>query len=65
MNSILQAVGRVIRTETDKGIAVLIDDRYAEPKYRSLFPSEWKNAKFARNAQSLAEIASRFWDLGE
>ena len=61
MNSILQAVGRVIRTETDRGIAVLIDDRYSEPKYRNLFPSEWKNAKFAGNAQSLAEIARIFW----
>ncbi len=61
MNSILQAVGRVIRTETDRGIAVLIDDRYAEPKYRAMFPREWKNAKFAGNAQSIAEIARVFW----
>lgn len=63
MNSILQAIGRVIRTETDRGIAVLIDDRYAEPKYKTMFPSEWKGMKFAGNAQSLAEIASKFWEL--
>ena len=63
MNSILQAVGRVIRTETDRGIAVLIDDRYAEHKYTNLFPKEWKSAKFAGNAQSLAEIARKFWNL--
>lgn len=61
MNSVLQAVGRVIRTETDRGIAVLIDDRYSEPKYKALFPQEWKNVKFAGDAQSLAEIARRFW----
>ncbi len=61
MNAILQAVGRVIRTETDRGIAVLIDDRYSEPKYKTLFPSEWKGAKFARNAQFLAEITRDFW----
>ena len=61
MNAVLQAVGRVIRTETDRGIAVLIDDRYAEPKYRALFPEEWKGMKFAGNPQSLAEIARRFW----
>ena len=61
MNSVLQAVGRVIRTETDRGIAVLIDDRYAEPKYRALFPKEWKGIKFAGNPSSLAEIARRFW----
>ena len=63
MNSILQAVGRVIRTETDRGIAVLIDDRYADPKYKTMFPNEWKGVKFAGNAQSLAEIASKFWNL--
>ena len=61
MNAVLQAVGRVIRTENDKGIAVLIDDRYSEPKYTHLFPNEWKNAKFAGNARSLAEIARIFW----
>ncbi len=64
-NSVLQAVGRVIRTENDRGIAVLIDDRYSEPKYKSLFPKEWKGAKFAGNAQSLAEIARIFWKRGE
>ena len=65
MNSILQAVGRVIRTEADRGIAVLIDDRFAEPKYRALFPEEWKGAKFAGNAQSLAQIARGFWENGK
>lgn len=65
MNSVLQAVGRVIRTQTDKGIAVLIDDRYAEPKYKQLFPKAWKNIKFAGNPQSLAEIARKFWTKGE
>lgn len=62
MNGVFQAVGRVIRTETDKGIAVLIDDRYAEPKYKNLFPDEWKGVKYAGNAQSLAEIARIFWE---
>lgn len=61
MNSVLQAVGRVIRTESDKGIAVLIDDRYAERKYRELFPNEWNGAKLVGDARSLAEIARRFW----
>lgn len=61
MNAVLQAVGRVIRTETDTGIAVLIDDRYAEPKYKELFPEEWKGMKLVGDARSLAEIARRFW----
>ena len=62
MNGVLQATGRVIRTETDVGIAVLIDDRYSEPKYRAMFPQEWGSVKFARNAHSLAEIARIFWE---
>lgn len=61
-NNVLQAVGRVIRNFDDVGIAVLIDDRYAEPKYRRLFPYEWRDAKYAGNPQSLAEIARRFWN---
>ncbi len=60
-NSVLQAVGRVIRKSDDVGIAVLIDDRYSEPRYIRLFPNEWKHIKFAGNSQSLAEIARRFW----
>ena len=61
MNSVLQAVGRVIRTESDRGIAVLIDDRYGEAKYRALYPAEWKDMKLVGNPASLAEIARRFW----
>lgn len=61
MTHVLQAVGRVIRSREDRGIAVLIDDRYGEAKYRRLFPSHWKNVQYAGNPSSLAEIAKRFW----
>ena len=42
INKIMQAAGRVIRTETDKGRILLIDDRYYTLKYRSLLPKEWE-----------------------
>lgn len=61
MNSVLQAVGRVIRRQDDRGIAVLIDDRYAEPKYRALFPKFWQKVNYTSSPASLAEIARRFW----
>lgn len=61
MNHVLQAAGRVIRRDEDQGIVVLVDDRYATPKYRALFPAHWKSPQFAGNSQSLAEIARRFW----
>ncbi len=41
-NKVLQAAGRVIRTEEDKGTVVLIDSRFAESKYRELFPLHWR-----------------------
>lgn len=61
MNNVLQAAGRVIRTEDDVGVVVLADDRYASAKYRALFPKHWQGVQYAGNASSLAEIMRRFW----
>ena len=65
MNNVLQAAGRVIRTDSDRGIVVLVDDRYGTPLYRKLFPAHWKNVHYAGNAASLAEISRRFWENGD
>ena len=62
MNAILQAAGRVIRRDSDRGVVVLIDDRYAQPLYRSLFPEHWQGMQFAGNPASLAELIRRFWE---
>ncbi|BBH23709.1 ATP-dependent helicase [Paenibacillus baekrokdamisoli] len=43
MNKVLQAGGRLIRSETDTGSLLLIDDRYLQPQYNRLLPQEWKN----------------------
>lgn len=59
MNRVLQAAGRVIRREDDRGIVVLIDDRYSEPGYVRMFPAAWENIRFTGDAKSLAEIAKR------
>lgn len=40
-NRVQQAAGRVIRSETDRGFVLLIDDRYRRPDYEALFPPEW------------------------
>ncbi|WP_053366650.1 ATP-dependent DNA helicase [Bacillus sp. FJAT-27245] len=42
MVKVLQAGGRLIRSETDSGTILLIDDRFLQPKYLHLFPDEWK-----------------------
>ncbi len=61
MNNVLQAAGRVIRTEQDRGVVVLADDRYATQKYKMLFPPHWKNINYAENASLLAEFIRDFW----
>lgn len=46
INKVLQAAGRVIRTEEDKGRLLLIDDRYFNSKYRGLLPKEWEITRY-------------------
>jgi Rad3-related DNA helicase len=41
MNKVLQAAGRLIRSERDQGVIVLIDDRFTEKMYVNLFPQDW------------------------
>lgn len=42
MNKVLQAGGRLIRSEKDHGTIVLIDDRFLQTNYQNLLPQEWK-----------------------
>ena len=61
MNRVLQAIGRVIRSENDRGVALLIDTRFAEPRYRRLFPAWWQPMR-AGTAEEIRRAAGRFWD---
>jgi Rad3-related DNA helicase len=61
MNRVLQAAGRVIRRDDDRGIIVLMDDRYGEARYRQLFPEHWQQMKYAKSASELANISREFW----
>ncbi len=45
INKVLQAGGRLIRTEDDDGTIVLVDDRFLTPKYQKLLPAEWMDFK--------------------
>ncbi len=42
ISRVFQAMGRVIRSETDKGKILLIDQRFSTYRYKKLFPDEWK-----------------------
>ncbi len=61
MNRVLQAAGRVIRRETDKGVILLIDDRFAEPLYRKMIPAHWHGMKYVGDLPSLTHLLTRFW----
>jgi len=60
MNRVLQAVGRVIRSETDRGVVLLIDSRFNESRYRRLFPDWWKVTR-VQNTAGLTEALRNFW----
>jgi DNA excision repair protein ERCC-2 len=61
MNRVLQAVGRVIRSETDRGVVLLIDTRFGEARYRQMFPAWWQ-ARRVRNLAAVTESLRAFWE---
>ncbi|HEX2980337.1 MAG TPA: ATP-dependent DNA helicase [Anaerolineaceae bacterium] len=60
-NRVLQATGRVIRTETDRGIIVLLDERFTQARYRNLFPHHWRGFQVVQNTGEIVEKLARFW----
>lgn len=63
MNKVMQAVGRVIRTENDRGAVLLIDERFSYPGYRELFPPEWEHAVRINGTKTLDIVLSEFWEI--
>ena len=61
MNRVLQAAGRVIRREDDKGVVVLIDDRFDDPIYKSVIPKLWEGMKFIADPKELRTELDEFW----
>jgi DNA excision repair protein ERCC-2 len=60
INRVLQAAGRVIRSETDRGAVLLIDQRYATYRYRSLLLPEW-NPIQVKSQEQFANDLQKFW----
>ncbi|MBM0045819.1 ATP-dependent DNA helicase [Anaerococcus sp. DFU013_CI05] len=68
LNKVYQAAGRVIRSENDKGIIYLLDDRFNSYKYKSMYPKHWKNngIKLVNEKSDFDIEAEKFWeDVGE
>ena len=61
MNKVLQAAGRVIRTNEDRGIILLLDERFLQSEYRNLYPREWKERKIC-SLDDVQNYVSEFWN---
>ncbi len=60
-NRVMQAGGRVIRTDTDIGIVVLVDERFNRKGYRTLFPHEWEDVCVISDTDQLKASLIDFW----
>lgn len=61
MNKVLQAAGRVIRTQEDVGCILLLDERFSEGEYQRLFPLEWEDRKRC-TLHNVEGFLKTFWE---
>lgn len=62
MNKVLQAAGRVIRGSSDRGVVLLLDNRFPTASYRRLFPPHWNHAHTVFDTEELQDALQAFWD---
>ena len=61
MNKVLQSAGRVIRTTEDKGIIILLDNRFSEKSYSNMFPREWDDI-VVTSISEIETVVDNFWN---
>lgn len=61
MNKVLQSAGRVIRTEEDAGVILLLDERFASSRYARMFPEEWENPRYC-TLKTVRRSVEQFWE---
>nr|MCR5153330.1 ATP-dependent DNA helicase [Lachnospiraceae bacterium] len=64
MNKVMQSAGRVIRTTEDVGAILLLDERFLQKQYQSLFPREWFPFETV-NLDGLEDKLRDFWKGNE
>ena len=57
----LQAAGRVIRTATDRGVILLLDERFLQGEQAALFPREWADLAVTEKGR-VGELLAGFWE---
>lgn len=61
MNKVMQSAGRVIRTDEDQGVILLLDERFTQQRYRSCFPGEWSDLEIC-NLKNVQKKLETFWE---
>jgi len=61
MNKVMQAAGRVIRSENDSGVVLLVDERFGSRRYTDMFPEEWQHNKRVKSTRELGKLLETFW----
>jgi DNA excision repair protein ERCC-2 len=62
INRVLQAAGRVIRSENDRGVVLLVGQRYSTVRYRSLLPNDWRPLT-VQSERAFERELKQFWGL--
>ena len=60
MNKVMQAAGRVIRTDRDRGVILLLDERFLQQEYQQLFPREWADYRVC-SRENVGRYLEEFW----
>lgn len=61
MHRVLQAAGRLIRSETDRGVLLLMDDRYAARRVSGLMPAHLRPRR-VYSGEEISSLARAFWE---
>lgn len=61
MNHVLQAAGRLIRSNEDAGNVLLMDNRFGSRRYTNLFPRHWQHYQRVYSVDQLGKNISNFW----
>lgn len=61
MNKVLQAAGRVIRSDEDKGVILLLDERFCQRQYQEVFPREWTRFDTC-SIETIQGKVEKFWE---
>ena len=61
----MQAMGRLIRSENDRGVALLIDDRYLQNEYRMVLERSYSGYEVAFSSEEVKESLDSFFPKGK